>query len=538
MKKLLIFCIPLLLIIAPSTNAQETSPQWRDRVFYEIFVRSFYDSDGDGVGDLQGVIEKLDYLNDGDPSTTSDLGVTGIWLMPIMPSPSYHGYDVTDYRDINPDYGTMDDFRQLLDAAHQRGIVVVIDLVLNHTSTQHPWFIASREGEEQYADWYVWREDDPGTRGPWNQEVWHSYGGRNYYALFWDQMPDLNYNNPDVTAEMYDVARFWLQDVGVDGFRLDAVMYFVEEGETLMNSEATIAWINDFKAYVDEIAPDALLVGEVWTDSSVVAQYVPGGLDVAFEFTLAESMLAAANGSALAMEGTMRRILDLYPDGQYAVFLTNHDQDRVMSELLGNVDKARIAASLLLTSPGVPFLYYGEEIGLVGQKPDERIRTPMQWDNTAESAGFTTASQPWQPLAEGFGMQEDSYVSVQTDNPGSLLSHYRNLIHLRNNTPALQYGTYIPADTSERGLYAFVRQTEEQTVLVLINLTRRAISGYTVMLDQGIGLSGTTASMLFGGAADVSTDVPAPVWGNGGTFADYTPLAEIPGAAVVVIELQ
>ncbi len=169
----------------PVAAPQEDLPWWNDRVFYEIFVRSFYDSDGDGIGDLRGVIEKLDYLNDGDPTTTTDLGITGIWLMPVAQSPSYHGYDVTDYYTIEEDYGTNEDFQELIQAAHDRGIAVIVDLVLNHTSSQHPWFIASEEGDPQFADWYIWSDDPPAYKGPWGQNVWHKRGDRYFFGLFW-----------------------------------------------------------------------------------------------------------------------------------------------------------------------------------------------------------------------------------------------------------------------------------------------------------------------------------------------------------------
>ena len=190
---------------------------WNDRVFYEVFLRSFQDSDGDGIGDIPGLIDRLDYLNDGDPETDSDLGITGIWLMPPAEAHSYHGYDVTDYYAIERDYGTLDDMRRLIREARRRGIAVIVDMVLNHSSSRHPWFIQSRTGEQAYADWYIWEDENPGYMGPWGAVAWHPAGGRHYYGVFWDGMPDLNLLNPAVTAEMYDIAAFWLRDIGVDG---------------------------------------------------------------------------------------------------------------------------------------------------------------------------------------------------------------------------------------------------------------------------------------------------------------------------------
>jgi alpha-amylase len=210
---------------------QSSASWWNATTWYEIFVRSFKDSDGDGIGDFQGIISQLDYLNDGNPDTTTDLGITGIWLMPIMPSPSYHGYDITDYLAVNPDYGTMQDFKALLEACHARGIRVIIDFVVNHTSSEHPWFQAALKGDPTYKDYYVWQKKDPATNGPWGQDPWHK-GTNNeyYYGAFWGGMPDLNYHNPKVIEEVYAVSDYWVKEVGVDGFRIDAARYLFEEG--------------------------------------------------------------------------------------------------------------------------------------------------------------------------------------------------------------------------------------------------------------------------------------------------------------------
>ncbi|MGB0346259.1 MAG: alpha-amylase family glycosyl hydrolase, partial [Balneolaceae bacterium] len=206
---------------------------WNEVVWYEIFVRSFYDSDGDGIGDFNGLTEKLDYLNDGDPNTDTDLGIGGIWLMPIHPSPSYHGYDVTDYRAINPDYGSMEDFKNFIVAANERGIKVIIDYVMNHTSTEHPWFQASAAGDSHFRDFYRWEESKPNYNGPWGQTVWHQRNGDYYYGLFWGGMPDLNYENPAVKDSMFAISDFWIEEIGIDGFRQDAVLYIDEDGSTL-----------------------------------------------------------------------------------------------------------------------------------------------------------------------------------------------------------------------------------------------------------------------------------------------------------------
>ncbi len=525
MKKLL-FLLLALLIVAPVAAQDDRIPNagnWQDRVFYELFVRSFYDSNGDGIGDFQGIIQKLDYLNDGDPTTTTDLGVTGLWLMPIMPSPSYHGYDVTDYRAVNPDYGTMDDFKALLAAAHARGIKVLIDLPVNHTSSQHPWFVASAAGDPAYRDWYVWDDSCPTYPGPSGQKVWIPLNGSCYYAVFWDGMPDLNYRNPAVVAEMDDIARFWLQDVGVDGFRLDALKQIVEDGKVQENTPETLAWARDFQDYVDSVNPNAIVIGEVWSSSFNTSNYVPA-VDLVFEFDLAAALVQSArSGNPNAVDSLQNRATQLYPPGEYATFLTNHDQNRVMSTIR-DVNKAKVAADLLLTLPGVPFVYYGEEIGMQGIKPDERIRTPMQWDSTPKTAGFTTGT-PWEPLQND---AETVNVAAQADDPDSLLNHYRQLIHLRSDQPALAYGDFVKVNSASRRVYSFLRRTGDETVLVIVNLDNKPTSDYALSVENA-GLTTVTATALYGADQVVSPQI------IDGGFADYLPVSELTAQSLTVI---
>ena len=369
---------------------------WNETVFYEIFVRSFYDSDGDGIGDFNGITEKLDYLNDGDEGTTSDLGVTGIWLMPINLSPSYHGYDVSDYLSVNPEYGTMEDFNRLLDEAHQRGIRVIVDLVLNHTSTEHPWFQeASADPQSEYRDYYIFSDSPGGFTSPWGSDVWHKSDTGFYYGIFWSGMPDLDYINPDVTADMEEVVRFWLEDVGIDGFRLDAIKHIVEVGSIQENTPETHRFWEGFYDHYTSINPEAFTVGEAWTSTDEVVKYIGDEVSIAFEFDTAAAILESARSERnLRITEAHKLILESYPAHQYGAFLTNHDQQRVMSLLRGDFGKAKSAASLLLTGPGVPFLYYGEEVGQRGSKPDENLRTPMQWSRE-KYAGFTAADLPW-----------------------------------------------------------------------------------------------------------------------------------------------
>lgn len=504
-------------------------PWWNDRIFYEIFVRSFQDSDGDGIGDLQGLISRLDYLNDGDPATDDDLGVTGIWLMPVMESPSYHGYDVVDYYTIEQDYGDMEDFKALLEEAHKRGIVVIVDLVMNHTSVQHPWFQESRIPGSEKEDWYIWEDQPSFSSGPWGQTVWHEDNGRYYYGIFWEGMPDLNLTNPEVTEQLYDINRYWLEDVGVDGFRLDAVKHLIEEGRKQGNTNATHAWLEDYHDYYKSISPYALTVGEAWTQTDEAVEYIPDEVDIVFEFDLARGMLDSANsgvrGPVAIAQGTVDRF---YPPGQYAAILSNHDQDRVMTQLGGDVAAAKLAATMLLTNEGVPFIYYGEEIGMQGQKPDERIRTPMQWDDSV-TAGFTDG-RPWQTLAPG---HEDANVAGEDEDPDSLLNHYRTLTHLRNAHPALRVGDLIRLKSSDQAVYAYLRQSDDELILVLLNLGDAAVEDYRLSLKAG-DLSGDfTPTMLFG-----EGEPTAPALNASGGFDAYTPLPQLAPQSSYIIRLQ
>ncbi len=460
---------------------------WNDAVFYEIYVRGFQDSDGDGIGDLPGLTSRLDHLNDGDPATDDDLGVTGIWLMPINPSPTVHGYDAVDYYAVNPDYGTLADFQTFLAEAHARGIKVIIDLVLNHCSNQHPWFTASALEDPQYRDWFRWSASDPGETGPWGQDVWHWGASGWYYGLFWGGMPDLNYETPAVKAEMFDVAAYWLDTVGVDGFRLDAVLYIHEQPGQLMNTPETFQFWQDYTSHVKSVEPDAFSVGEAWTASSTVVQYVEQDrLDVCFEFDLAYAMLAAVNGAdAVYLASKASQVYNLYPYLQYATFLTNHDQNRSFSWLGQDVGKAKAAAALYLLQPGVPFLYYGEEIGMTGEGPHEYVRTPMQWDG-GPNAGFTTGT-PWFPVNDDYVVRNVADLDV---DPNTLLNWYRKLIHTRNGSSALRRGEYIPLTSSKAPVMAFLRDDGDQLVLCLVNTSAFA--------QGGITLTGTAASLTPG----------------------------------------
>ena len=288
---------PRIAVTPPPMPEGSEGTWWNERVFYQVFVRSFQDSDGDGIGDLEGLIERLDYLNDGDPRTDDDLGVTGLWLMPVTESPSYHGYDVVDYYAVEQDYGDVATFRRFMDEARARGMVVIVDLVINHTSNQHPWFQEAVDGPDApRRDWYVWSDERLTYRGPRGQQVWYKRGDAYYYAVFWEGMPDLNFRNPAVTGAIYEMTRFWLEEMGVDGFRMDAIRHLIEDGPQQENTPETHAWLQDWHVHYKSIQPYAMTVGEVWTRSEEVVPYVGDRMDICFEFDLASAILDGARG--------------------------------------------------------------------------------------------------------------------------------------------------------------------------------------------------------------------------------------------------
>ena len=459
-------------------------------VCYEVFVRSFYDSDGDGIGDLNGLTQKLDYINDGNPASARDLGARCIWLTPVIASPSYHGYDATNYYRVNPQYGTNADFKRFVAAAHRRGIAVLVDMVLNHVSSEHPMFESALiDSASRYRSWFRWSPTKPDQKGPWGQEVWHKSPVRDeyYYGVFWEGMPDLNYDTPAVRDEAKSIARFWLDSMGVDGFRLDAVPYLVEDGAQLAGTAGTHAFLREYERYLRQIAPMSFTVGEVWDSVGTVMTYYPDQLDSYFTFELSDALIdAVRTGNATRLLAGYLRMQSMEPADRWSPFLRNHDQTRTMTALGGDVARAKLAATLLLTLPGLPFVYYGEEIGMTGDKPDPRLRTPMQW-RRGPAAGFTTGL-PWEPL------QPDSMtanVEAETSDSTSLLALYRRLIHLRASNAALATGKLIPLRTSNPAVAAYLRREGRQVVMVVANLGAAAVGGVTVDSDEYILAAGT-----------------------------------------------
>ncbi len=510
---------------------------WAGRTWYEIFVRSFSDSDGDGVGDLAGLTSKLDYLNDGDPATTDDLGIGGIWLMPVAESVSYHGYDVTDYTSVERDYGDADALQAFVAAAHERGILVIVDFVINHTSRDHPWFQDALDGGP-HRDWYLWSETDPRWPPVAGPSPWHrTDAGDYYYGAFWEGMPDLNLRNPEVTAEIGRIAGVWLDELGVDGFRIDAAKHLIEtDGEHQANTPETLAWLADFSDAVHTEHPDALVLGEVFDVSRSAGSYVPESSDLTFDFGLAAAMVSALQrGRTPPIRTALDETLRFWPANREASFLTNHDQNRVMSQLNGDVAAAHLAAFMLLTAPGHPFVYYGEELGMQGTKPDERIRTPMQWTGDGPAAGFSTAA-PWQRLADGW---ETVNAAAQGADPASLLSTYREAIALRSAHAALASGGTLVVDGGAEPVIGWLRVAGDERLLLVVNVDDSAVTEYALALGAGplCGIAEARLLASVGDPAAAAGPVAAPSGNATGGFEDYRPISALQPKSGYLISL-
>lgn len=478
----------------------------RGAVVYQLFVRSFFDADGDGNGDFQGATAKLDYLNDGDPQTSTDLGVEGIWVMPFHPSPSYHGYDVTNYEAINAQYGTMADFEQFVSEAHKRGLRVIMDFVVNHTSDQHPWFLDAATGPgARYRNWYVWRASPEPWSQPWEGgtgPVWHARQHGYFYGAFVAGMPDLNHQNAEVRARMRQVATFWLSR-GIDGLRVDGSRYLIETGSNAENggqrdTAATHAYWREFAAHVRRIKPTAVLVGENWVQpdragTAILASYfgstrqLAGGdeLSINFNFPLSARIIRGVKeGKAEPILDKLKDILELYPAGVIdAPFLTNHDMSRVATQLGDHRGRLGVAAALLLTMPGSPYVYYGEELGLqdgVADREDRHKRTPMPW-NGGPTGGFTSGT-PWY----GFAPQHERLnVARQTRDRRSLLNWYKTLIATRKAWRALRAGTLalVAGQPDQPTVVAYLRQIEGERVLVVHNVGSQPAKGFSPSVE-------------------------------------------------------
>jgi alpha-glucosidase len=490
-------------------------PWWQRGVIYQIYPRSFQDSTGNGIGDLQGIIDRLDYLNDG---TERSLGVDAIWLSPIYPSPmADFGYDVADYCNVHPDFGDLAAFDRLVAEAGRRGIRIVLDWVPNHTSDRHPWFVESASSRDNPKhDWYIWRDPPPDGSLPNNWGAvfggpawtWEERRGQYYLHQFLKEQPELNWRNPAVQAAMHDVLRFWL-DRGVAGFRIDVVDMLIKDAELRDNPPDPAArpdlppndlfspQLHRYSQDQDEVHEliagfrrladgygEACLIGEVWyEDFERWGRYYGeggAGLHLPFNFGLMMRRWQARD---------LRAFVDRL-DGRLPAYawvnqvLGNHDVRRVASRV--GARQARNAGMLLLTLRGTPFLYYGDELGMEngviprekGQDPQGLVlgmdrsrdvcRTPMQWDSNPNAGFATHAAEPWLPVSGDYPTRN---VAVQSADPHSILSLYRRLVWYRRATPALYGGDYRSLDVDSDHCFVYLRQAGEQRRLVALNLS-------------------------------------------------------------------
>lgn len=436
------------------------------RTYYEIFPYSFYDSDGNGVGDINGITKKLDYLNDGDSSTTDDLGIDGIWLMPIMESPSYHKYNVQDYMTVDDIYGTNDDFKRLLEEAHKRHIDVIIDLVINHTSRSHEWYKKAieelKEGKtDGYAQYYHFEENH--KAGGWNKA---SVGDWYYESQFDSDMPDLNLQNEKVREEIQKIVKYWL-DMGVDGFRLDAVYWFESEIGTEKSVE-DLKWLYDYAKTEKE---DVYMIGECWKDSGTIKEFYNSGVDSFFNFYVqgATGKINQSVGQKDAksfveyLESWQNEIRENNPDAIDAQFLSNHDTARSGGYLLSDTRK-RLNAALYLTTPGNPFIYYGEEISMTGSQNDPEKRRGMYWSKT-DTTGYVERI----PGTAEKSVPDQSVEEALKDE-ASLLSFYKRVIALRNQNPEIARGTVKAVEFDDKSAAGYISEYNGSKVMVIYNL--------------------------------------------------------------------
>jgi alpha-glucosidase len=548
---------------------------WQTAVFYQIYPRSFADGNGDGIGDFKGIIEKLDYL--------TDLGVDAIWLSPHFPSPNWDcGYDISDYTNVAPEYGTLEDFKNFLHEAHARRIRVILDLVLNHTSDEHPWFLESKSSRDNpRADWYVWVDTPPNNwQSCFDGEAWTYVPERSqyYYHYFMKQQPDLNWHNPEVKKAMWEAARFWL-DLGVDGYRLDAIGTIYEDIHlTPHNVPFDLAglrraselaqtpaekkqiekhWYDMFKnqwgqpglhelmkelrAILDEYDGDRMLVGE---DDNIA--YMGNGndeLQLVFNFPLMRTERLTPSHIRRNQKERLTRLEALPSKGWACNTLGNHDCSRIHTrygDKQHDAALARLHAALVLTLKGTPFLYNGEEIGMtdymltdisqvkdtmgswyyhaivtdMGVHPDEAMqrtaamtrdknRTPMQWSNKP-NAGFSPSNvTTWLPVNPNY--KNGINVRDQQHNPSSLLNYYKHLLQVRKSSPGLIAGEYIPLNNTASDYFAFLRKSDEQAILVILNFSSKK---FELDLSRNKEIKGRNLQILLSSAERLRTSKP------------------------------
>ena len=528
------------------------SPWYMNAVFYEAPVRAFCDSNGDGKGDLAGMAQKLDYL--------SELGIDCLWLNPIYPSPLRDdGYDISDYCAIHPDYGTLDDFSRLVEQVHRRGLRLITDLVVNHTSDQHPWFQAARQDRNSpYRDYYVWSDSHKKyasvriifvdtEKSNW---TWDEVAGQYFWHRFYSHQPDLNYDNPAVRAEMLRVMQFWL-DLGVDGFRVDAVPYLFErEGTSCENLPETHAFLKEMRRFVDTNYSGRVLLCEANQWSKDVRAYF-GSIDsgtgaefhMAFHFPLMPRLfMALKRGEAAPIRWALNNTPPIPADTQWCTFLRNHDElslemvteeerqwmwqhyapeprmrlnlgiRRRLAPLLDNDRRlVELANSLLFTLPGAPTIYYGDEIGMGDNiwLPDRKgVRTPMQWDASV-SAGFSPSTRLYSPVINTPPFDNQSVnVAAQQADPGSLWHAMRRMVGLRKEHPALANGDLRWLDAESETILAFLRSSAQERLIAVHNLSPTPQDVHLNLEINQLELTDLITNQSFVGSVERATSKP------------------------------
>ena len=458
----------------PSSSAL-SNPQ--SGVYYSLFVRSFADSDGDGIGDFNGITQHLDYI--------SDLGISGLWLLPVFPSPSYHGYDVDDYYGVNPQYGTMQDFENLIAACKAKGISVMLDITFNHSSSTNKWFIASKNPDDPHRNWYHWIDADDSRYSlntkVWGHNLWNKVGNSYYAGEFFDGMPDFNLDSQELRAELKNVISFWM-DKGVSGFRFDAAGHIYDKIKMPAgfdeSSKASADFWKEIIAFTKSKNALTYSVAEVWDTTSIRAQAL-AGLDSVFHFDLGDNYILNSIKTKSAGNNNLAHIIenDFAAYRKYnenfidAPFLTNHDQARLAGNLKGNAAELKLAAGMYLLTPGIPFVYYGEELGMMSGTKDETKRTPFLWvqmDAKKKPAYMTT----WAAAEDCIYNKKTVGLDVQKKDKDSLFNYYRKLINFRNNCKAFDSDSkLIPLDTGNSALASWIIEKGDARALVLHNVS-------------------------------------------------------------------
>ncbi len=512
MKRIIALMLAMAILLCACAPGGTPAPSDQYRTYYEIFVRSFYDSNADGAGDLKGVLQKFDYLNDGDTNSKKSLRIGGIWLMPVMPSPTYHKYDVTDYYAVDPQYGTMADFDALAAKCAEKDVSLIMDLVLNHTSSEHEWFksacvsIATPPCGQPVCKYKeLCREHNPFCKYYNFSTVPQSgyaqvplYNGWYYECRFWSGMPDLNLDEPLVRGEIVKIMKFWLNK-GIAGFRLDAVTSYYTG-----SNEKNAAFLNWLKTEASKINTKCYIVGEAWSPANTIKELYGSGIDSLFNFPFSQidglyiPAVRSENGSKAAdkLESWQREVLQISPQSIDAVFLTNHDNGRSAGMLNRDTALEKSAAALYILTPGNSFIYYGEELGMTGSGKDENKRLPMLWSVT-DKTGI-----PNPPPNAEFFEQPAQGVEEQLADENSLLNYYIKVIGIKNRNPEIARGMLKAIDTGAESIVAFSCEYNSSKVFVLHNLAAKPVNvalpkepyGYKKITDT-LSVSGDKAKL-------------------------------------------